>query len=710
MNFAPPPKREKKKREDEDGKWQKFDSEYGEFSLFVKDSWSDVKLVKVYPYRLLDYTLEKFQVRFSYNYLEEGALVFEGKDIRKYKRRFGENKHTWKDTADVPYRYPDIVAAAKDGRVIYLVEGEKDVDNIVEQWGLEATTVGSVSNTWQTDWCLQLVGTKGIVVVADNDGLTKKKNNGYEGALKNSAIIKAAGLPVKLHMFDNVKDTTDFIELGGTKDEFQAMVKALPLWTPPSYEIPKSVAPPPPKTDEEAKQPIWSRIEYFADTDAANGERFAKFYADTVRFVPQKNAWYLYNGKYWEEDLSRKVKEYGKTIGKRIIASIPDANWDVRTDLQKWAKNTEQMSYVNRMLAAAESLMITHLHEFDSADNNHLFNCEDGIINLQTGDLMPHDPKYLITKISPVKFSKRTPTMWLAHLNRAFNYDQELLSWFQALLGYCLTGYTWFQKYQFWQGPGGTGKSITQDTIFMLAGTYGGALDAVSLMETKVRTAGAEDDIAATKGARIVFAPEVKKSHVLDEEVVKAITGGDVLRVKHMHGSKFNLRGNAKLIFIGNGRMQTGNNDAIQRRFMEIPFLHKLDEKEWIEDYDELMLRTEGDAILGWLTEGARRVLQKEINLYNMPESVKRQITEAQEENKATDICEDFIDNCVTFLNDGRVTCHDVYQAFAKYARESGVKPPPKWAFGRAMLKHGHDNTGWVGNKKAYKDIVLIDP
>lgn len=716
-----PIKRRSSANGEDDGEpkeWKNFDTEYGDFSLNCYTKWNDVKVVKVYPYRDLDRKLVKFQVRFSYWYLEEnGERVEETKEIRKYKRELGRNKHGWKNTPDIPYMYPELVEAAEAGRPIYLVEGEKDVDNMVEHWGVVATTVGSASNTWQTEWCEKMQGCKGVIVIADNDGLKKKKNTGLETANKNAAIIKNAGLPVKLIMFPDVKDVSDFIAAGRTWEEFAEIQSNTPLWTMPDYTLPPSIAPAPPATKEEAELEEWEKLRTYLDTDSRNAERFAQHFGHLCRWVPERNEWFVYNGKLWEADTSQTVVRWAKTISKRIIADEGKRaiDYEERIQLQKWAKNCQQVSYVKRMLYAAQELLIAHLNEFDADNTKHLLNCLDGTINLRTGVCESHDSKNLITKICPFHFSKRKPELWLKHLSRTFDNDQATVDYFQALMGYTFTGYTWFKKYQMWFGPGDTGKSITQDVFFTLGGSYAASLDSTSLMETKVRSAGAEDDIARTKGSRFIFSPEVKQNQVLDETVVKAITGGDVINVKLMHGAKFPLRGTAKLIFTGNERFKTGTNQAIQNRKLEIPFLCIVERKDMIDDFDEMILQQEGDAILGWLAEGARKALAKEIDLYAPPDKVQAATEESKQESAAVDICQDFIDNCVSFLDGGREVVHEVYQKFAKYAHESGVKPPPKWVFGRAMAKHGHNGDGWqrISNdvvKRAYKNIKVIDP
>ena len=93
----------------------------------------------------------------------------------KFGWSFGLSK---KNIARVPFRLPRVVAAAKAGKTIVIVEGEKDVLTVEEVCGCAATCNVAGAMKWgfkfPENWIDWFKGAGGIIIVADNDPKTKK--------------------------------------------------------------------------------------------------------------------------------------------------------------------------------------------------------------------------------------------------------------------------------------------------------------------------------------------------------------------------------------------------------------------------------------------------------------------------------------------------------------------------------------------------------
>ena len=76
----------------------------------------------------------------------------------------------------VCYHLPDVVAAARAGRMVVVAEGEKDVDNL-RALGFAATCNAGGAGRWgyrfPEDWGEWFRGARGVVIVADHDAATK---------------------------------------------------------------------------------------------------------------------------------------------------------------------------------------------------------------------------------------------------------------------------------------------------------------------------------------------------------------------------------------------------------------------------------------------------------------------------------------------------------------------------------------------------------
>jgi len=100
----------------------------------------------------------------------------------KFGWSFGLSK---KNIARVPFRLPRVVSAAKAGKTIVIVEGEKDVLTVEEVCGCAATCNVAGAMKWglkfPENWIDWFKGAGGIIIIADNDPKTKKVTKHVRG-------------------------------------------------------------------------------------------------------------------------------------------------------------------------------------------------------------------------------------------------------------------------------------------------------------------------------------------------------------------------------------------------------------------------------------------------------------------------------------------------------------------------------------------------
>src|SRR4029077_10275798 len=116
----------------------------------------------------------------------------------------------------VPYHLPELVAAKATANGtpwrVYIVEGEKDVDNLRTRWGLTATTNPAGAGKWRAGVHDSFPGGD-VVIIPDNDeagrehALTVARN--LERVASSVRIPELQGLPDKADISDWIKaDTT----------------------------------------------------------------------------------------------------------------------------------------------------------------------------------------------------------------------------------------------------------------------------------------------------------------------------------------------------------------------------------------------------------------------------------------------------------------------------------------------------------------------
>ena len=91
-----------------------------------------------------------------------------------------------------PFRLPRVVAAAKAGKTIFILEGEKDVQNFEAATGCAATCNSGGALKWGEDfpanWIEWFQGAKGIVIIADNDPEFKTQVRMFRGKVTTKDV------------------------------------------------------------------------------------------------------------------------------------------------------------------------------------------------------------------------------------------------------------------------------------------------------------------------------------------------------------------------------------------------------------------------------------------------------------------------------------------------------------------------------------------
>ena len=109
------------------------------------------------------------------------------------------------------------------------------------------------------------------------------------------------------------------------------------------------------------------------------------------------------------------------------------------------------------------------------ADPRDLAVCKNGLLNLDTLELVPSTPRYFVTNALQVNFDVNAPTPinWVRFLYEIFGNDSETMQALQEWIGYLLTNDTRQQKIMMLLGPPRSGKGTILRIISKLLGPSG---------------------------------------------------------------------------------------------------------------------------------------------------------------------------------------------------------------------------------------------
>jgi RecA-family ATPase len=176
-----------------------------------------------------------------------------GKDYRQARiNKDGSRSHSLGDCRIVPYRFPELLNAKTAGRAIYLVEGEKAADALVEI-GAIATSAHAGSGSWPQEITQYFAGAT-VVMLPDNDLAGWKYAKLVAVAL--TPVVKSLRI-VDLPVIYPKEDAWEWVNCyGGTRQQLAELAKqAQPITSADDVTIParlvaaqETVAPEQPQT------------------------------------------------------------------------------------------------------------------------------------------------------------------------------------------------------------------------------------------------------------------------------------------------------------------------------------------------------------------------------------------------------------------------------------------------------------------------------
>ena len=441
------------------------------------------------------------------------------------------------------------------------------------------------------------------------------------------------------------------------------------------------------------------QLSLFELSDTGVARRFIARHGSRYLYVPGLG-WFAWDGRRWKQDVDDQLIRLDMQATAAAILDERHFLDDPKIADQrvKFAGRASEAHKVRGAVEMAAPRLNAPLESFDAHPT--LLACKNGVIDLATGALRPHDPALRLTKLTHIDYIPHAPCpTWLDFLSSITGQsldqepdpDDDLIGGLQRWIGYTLTGETSEHKMGILYGSGANGKTTLLEVIAALAGDYAAQMPIESLM-LRDRGGGIPSDIARLRGARFVETVEATAGARLNEGLVKSITGGDKIIARFLHKDWFEFTPEFKLWMGTNYRPYISGTDlGIWRRLCLIDFPFTFVDGPNILPGQRLKdrglkkkLMGELPGILAWGVRGA-------VDWHQVGLKIPQRWIAATDAYRAeSDPFGDFVAECTEAAPAFSASARTLKTAYDRWCAETaGGNPMSATAFGRALALRG---------------------
>lgn len=438
-------------------------------------------------------------------------------------------------------------------------------------------------------------------------------------------------------------------------------------------------------------------------SDVGQAVVLAREYIGTLRYSPSTD-YIVYNGSFWEEskpksqavaqelttrqleeaeaEMKKAMAEMFKNGAAEILAAMGSKKainafnkqqshsfdmYEAATAYRNYAIKRRDSKYIASALKEARPMLEIEQRALDA--DEFLLNTPSATYDLQKGMsfVMSHDAFHFITKQTAVNPSDVGTNIWEDALNTFFCNDTDLIDYVQKIVGLSAIGKVYVEALIIAYGEGRNGKSTFWNVVSRVLGSYSGNISADMLTAGCRRNV--KPELAEAKGKRLLIAAELEEGMRLNTSNVKQLCSTDEIYAEKKYKDPFSYIPSHTLVLYTNHLPKVGAIDkGTWRRLIVIPFAAKIEGNEDVKNYADYLFENAGGAILTWIIEGAKKVINDAYRI-EPPQKVKEAIQAYKENN---DWLSHFLAECCEIDETFTAKSGEVYNEYRAFCIRTG--------------------------------------
>jgi len=178
----------------------------------------------------------------------------------------------------------------------------------------------------------------------------------------------------------------------------------------------------------------------------------------------QTRSWYIWDGKRWKGDSTLTIRQMAKGVVQEMLQKAGEEIGKAEgEDEVKRAK----VKYKDTLKAKSERGLKAIIELAKS------MNCQNGVVDLRTGKILPHNPDYKMTRIASGRYVPGCDfTLFGEFLDLITCEDKDLAGYFQQVCGMAAIGKVFNEGLCIFYGAGQNGKSSFLRAVSDALGDY----------------------------------------------------------------------------------------------------------------------------------------------------------------------------------------------------------------------------------------------
>ena len=319
----------------------------------------------------------------------------------------------------------------------------------------------------------------------------------------------------------------------------------------------------------------------------------------------------------------------------------------------------------------------------------------------------------LMTKMTAVDPSDEGGELWQKALDTFFGDDGDMQRYVKQLVGLCAVGKVCAEGMIIAFGEGRNGKSTFWNTLGASVVNSGKITLSVAAAETPLlndlgKTTGdgsvllnlsadaltvgcrrnVKPELAEVKGKRLVIAAELEEGVRLNTSIVKQLCSTDAIYAEKKYRDPFSFTPSHTVVLYTNHLPKVGALDeGTWRRLNVVPFNAKIEGDGDVKNYAEYLFDNAGGAVLKWIIEGAKEVVDVDFRIE--PAFSAALATETYRENN--DWLRQFLDERCDLGPNYTAKSGEVFKAYREYCAETGEYARSTTDFYAALENAGYE-------------------